>query len=436
MIKRLSRFVLPALVLPLAVGACDILDVENPNNLVQEDLEKVAAANAAVNGAEASVLRAYSRMIGPISTASDEITWIGSRDAWLTLNQGNLTDPANEFVDEHFPFVGEARWMADEATKLVDGHFAELGTNTLQEDLGRANLNSGIVYTFVGEFFDDFVFSDRMEPGVPFGPSGMSAIFDQAITKLGAAISNATAAGDTETANRALSVRMRAYHARAVWQLLNPAGSTPANPLVNDAGANADAEALLAAVSEDWRYEFVYIAGQLTNNFGSWVNEREEMQIGELYGRQQAEPLDPSTIEAFILEDPIDNVVDPRLVFFAEYFTEQTDFGPLIFTSARMAHLILAEAALAAGDSPGFAEHINAVRTLNGMTPFSGQIPELDMLQHERRVNLYLQGTRLNDQYRFGVMSNNWLPNSDAATTPGTLLPITRTEVLSNPNVN
>ena len=89
--------------LALSVGACDLLDVENPNNLVQSDVENIAAANAAVNGAQGTLIRAWSRMIGSYSTTADEFTWIGSRDAWNTLNNGIITDPANEFVDENFP---------------------------------------------------------------------------------------------------------------------------------------------------------------------------------------------------------------------------------------------------------------------------------------------------------------------------------------------
>jgi hypothetical protein len=54
------------------------------------------------------------------------------------------------------------------------------------------------------------------------------------------------------------------------------------------------------------------------------------------------------------------------------------------------------------------------------------------MLQHERRVNLFIQGRRLWDQYRFGVRGQ-WVDGSEALTKPGTLLPITITELQSNP---
>jgi len=95
--------------------------------------------------------------------------------------------------------------------------------------------------------------------------------------------------------------------------------------------------------------------------------------------------------------------------------------------------LIVAEAALASGDMDGFTNHINMIREgLDGLTAYSGQIPAIEMLQHERRVNLFVQYKRLQDMYRFGVQSMNWLSGSPSATTPGLMLPITRIEILAN----
>jgi hypothetical protein len=55
-----------------------------------------------------------------------------------------------------------------------------------------------------------------------------------------------------------------------------------------------------------------------------------------------------------------------------------------------------------------------------------------DLLIHERRVNLFLQGRRLNDMYRFGIQSSMWQASSSAVTNPGTFLPITKVELDAN----
>ena len=54
------------------------------------------------------------------------------------------------------------------------------------------------------------------------------------------------------------------------------------------------------------------------------------------------------------------------------------------------------------------------------------------MLIHERRVNLFMQGRRLNDMYRFGIQSSAWQSTRKAATNPGTFLPITKVELDAN----
>ncbi|MCZ6918506.1 MAG: hypothetical protein O7I93_17155, partial [Gemmatimonadetes bacterium] len=75
-----------------------------------------------------------------------------------------------------------------------------------------------------------------------------------------------------------------------------------------------------------------------------------------------------------------------------------------------------------------------------GMTPWvsggAGMPAAQDLLIHERRVNLFLQGRRLNDMYRFGVQSSMWEASSPAATNPGTFLPITKIELDANCHLN
>jgi len=105
--------------------------------------------------------------------------------------------------------------------------------------------------------------------------------------------------------------------------------------------------------------------------------------------------------------------------------------------SAREMHLILAENELATnGDTPTFRAQINAVRSLDGLPDYTGQVTAMAILEHERQVNLLFQGRRLADHYRFGSKDPLWLSNSTTVSKPGTLFPITITEIRSNPNVS
>ena len=155
------------------------------------------------------------------------------------------------------------------------------------------------------------------------------------------------------------------------------------------------------------------------------------MQIGQPYATY--DPADPPTITSHDLMDPIEGALDTRYKALVDEFLAAGAYSPVILVSERGLRLMLAEAALAGGDMAGFTEHVNMIREgLDGLTGYSGQIPAMDMLQHERRVNLFLQYKRLQDHYRFGVPSTNWLAGSPAMTTPGTMLPITRIEIQAN----
>lgn len=420
--KRYSMSVLPAAGVALLLSGCGLLDVDNPNALVEEDIRTTQAADAAVNGSQALVASGIARIYAPYSAIGDEIDWIGSRDAWNELNQGTPDNPGNEFADGAFPGIAQARWMSKFAVDLIAEHES---TPEMQARGARAALYAGVAYSAIAQMFDDFAFSNRTEPGPLIGPDNMSSVFDQAIDYFTAAMS-----GGGETAMRAQAARAQAYHQKAIWNLLNPAGSAPGNPLINDSNANSDAMAVLGMIEgTDWAYRFQYSGSTVGNSLSWQVTERNELQIGPEYASKD----DEGDLIEHILMDPIEGALDTRYIARVTEFIDADGYAPVTVVGERGMRLIVAEAALASGDMGGFTNHINMIREgLDGLTPYSGQIPASDMLQHERRVNLFLQYKRLQDHYRFGVPSSNWLGGSKALTTPGTMLPITRVEILAN----
>lgn len=419
----------------LALGGCDLLDVDNPNNLVEESIRREAAANAVVNGAQALVADAVSQIWQPYLVASDEFYWIGSRDAWLSLDQGFLSDPANEFVDGAFPSIAQARWMADEAVEILTEHVANTPTDAMKTDLARAHLFAGIIYMIVGEVQEDFAISDKTEDGPPIGPSNMYQMLDQAISHLDQAVTGTT--GDLQT--QALAARARAKHSRAIWDKIRP--SPAGDPLVSSQSAVDDALAVIAAaggVTADWNYNFHYSASTVGNSMAGWINDRKENQVDLSLVTVTA----ANDIDQIALMDPIDDVPDPALEMRIGTFkdgpfnSKGSQYSPMTVASTRLMHLIAAEHALANGDDAGFATHVNHVRAMDDLTPYSGQIPAMDMLQHERRVNLFVMGLRLSDMYRFGIVDPRWEAAGDAIGAPGTRLPITLVEIRANCHLN
>ena len=419
-----------------ALGCGDLLDVNNPNDLVEEDIRKEAAAAAVVNGTLTLVASSVSQSWQPYLVASDEMRWIGSRDAWLSLDLGFVDDPLNEFIDGPFPAMGQARWMSDEAIEILQGHHDNNPSNSIKTDLARAYMYSGIIYMVIGEIQEDYAFSDKTESGPPVGPANMAQVLDGAIDRLSSAISGFNEVGATDMATRARALRARARQSRAIWDAINPSPS--GNGLVSSAEAGADASAVLASVSGDWTHNLTFSSASVANSMASWVNDRKENQIDLSIATVD----DQNDINGIALKDPIDGVDDPAVIKWlnqwkgGDYLDKGGIYPPLTLASSRMMHLILAENALAGGDSNGFAMHINHIRALDGVTPYDGQIPEMEMLQHTRRVNVLLQGLRLADMYRWGLTDPKWQGASAATSAPGTMLPISIIELRANCHLN
>jgi hypothetical protein len=268
----------------------------------------------------------------------------------------------------------------------------------------------------------------------------MSQVLDQAIAYLDKAVSFAQAISNNDLIDRSLAMRARAKHSRAQWDKIKPTPNT-GDPLVNAAGAVADATAALARVADDWRYQMEFSSSTLSNYMASEINSRGEQQF-DTTSVVSVNSSAPKTILGVKLMDPIDDIPDPRIVSFLEEWKGGTNIGvagpvysPLTLVSGRHLRLILAEDALVKGNMTDFATQINAVRSLDGLTDWSGQIPAIDILKHERRTALFVTGVRLLDMYRFGIVDPLWHAGSDVVGRPGTLLPITCIEANSNPEI-
>ena len=62
-------------------------------------------------------------------------------------------DPFNEFADAAFPEMNEARWTTANAVKLLKAFNADKTSD--KNDLARALLYEAIIFTAIGEMFDD-----------------------------------------------------------------------------------------------------------------------------------------------------------------------------------------------------------------------------------------------------------------------------------------
>ena len=427
--------------LGVTLGACSIFDtdVKNPTAVEESALGDPASAAILANGLGASVTRALTSVYGPYSVASDELTWVGSREHWGQLDAGDISDPQNEYTNAAYPFTSEMRWLSDYTIARLEG-FDAANRLRSRDDLGRTYVYAAIAYITIGDMYDDYVLtSDRTVIAAPIGEANMTVAYDSAIGYLDRGLVIAQATSNTELRGQILALRARAKFSRALWQKLKPARTTPANPLVDDAGANADATAALAVLSGDYRFRLTpTTANTGTNNIGSEMNTRQEIRAGGDYVnpdplRNNLTPI--AGLPGIKLTDPISGAPDPVIARAINDCCRVSSTTQIPFTiiSAREMHLILAEAALAQGNLTEVQTRINIVRALDALPAWDGVTPApLAMLMHERRVNLFLQGRRLHDLYRFGVDADRWLPTSVAAR-KACFFPVATIERQSNP---
>jgi hypothetical protein len=426
------RLAVGAGVLVVAAACQNLLDVKNPNNVPESALDNPAAAGPEANGLLASTVRMLSAITVVYADATDEMEWIGSRDAWGELDQGAIANFANEFSDGAFPSVGEARYLADKTVERLEG-FNTAGTLGSKADLMRAYVYAAVVYATIADMYDDYAFSNKTEPGKPIGRAAMSTLYDKAVTFLDKALPLATATADQYNIR---AYRARVKHGKGVWQKITPKGSTaPSNPLVNDAGAVADANAAIALGTATSEFGLANSIGSAAGiNVWFEVNGRNESSPGAAY---VVDPRHTTNKYVVALKDPITNAADPylqaRLNAFKAFGTQA---GTFWLTNTRELRLILAEAALAGGNTAEFTNQINIIRAMDGKTPFAGQIGNTAMLAYERKAQLWLMRRRLMDMYRFGEKDPKWTANANYESSfnvVGLLFPIAKIERLGNP---
>lgn len=412
----------------LLVGAAacgKILDVNNPNNVEESALSNPQAATAEASGVLAALARTLSGVTVPYAVATDELDWIGSRDAWFDIETGGLGNYLNEFIDAAFPNVGETRYLADETIKRLEG-FNTAGTLTDKLDLARAYLYAAVTYTTIADMYDDFAFSNKRTPAAPIGRANMGTLYDKAVEYLNKAQLLAAGGKDNALKFNILAYRARVQHAKGVWAKITPKGTTQANPLVSVAGANSDAAAAIASGSPDQKFTLISnLEATAGTNIWFEVNGRNEHRVGVVYSN---------------LVDPVTGAKDVTTqALLAQFKAFGVLSGVFTETSVRELRLILAEAALAAGNSDEFRSQLNAARALDAKPAFTGQVTDLAMLQYERQAQLWLMNRRLSDMYRFGLKDAKWAPNPNfesSFSVPGLLFPIPNVERLGNPCVN
>ena len=444
--------------LAAALGACNAFetDVKNPNAITEDALGGSSIAANLANGLGASLTRAQSAVLGPNGVVSDELTWVGSREAYRQLDEGAVTDPRNEYTNENgFPFVAEARWYADFVTEdRMPPLLAGVDSQRVKPEAARALLYSAMVHTIIGEMYDDFVVTRvRASQTASLGVARFDTVFQIAIDRATRGLAIAQNLGNAPLQRDLTAIRARARHSRAIKASLRVAraaaaagspAAAPAQPLINDAATTADAQAAIGLMTAGYRFRLTPQTPTLPGiNVGFEMNTRLETRAGAAYINPNAAGTRPLDGLPGIRLTDIGNPVATPDAALARAIDEccRAAVGqlmPMVMLSEVEMQLIVAEAALAAANTPAFEAAINNVRARSSKPAITvaglpGGVTARDLLVHERRVNLFLQNRRLMDHYRFGIPADRWV-NQNIAIRRHCFFPISFGEKLSNPN--
>ena len=292
-----------------------------------------------------------------------------------------------------------------------------------KQDLVFAHVTAAMVRVYVADMFDDFVYSDKTEAGNPIGAANMSKMYDEAATLL----SGADAIADATWKIRIKAMQARVAHAKAVWGTVNPYSA--GNNYVNAGTAEAQAALTLMSGTTDYKWKMNFSSGTVSNNMSWQINGRLEMDLLD-------SPAHPDKGGDHNKTDPVTGAADTRVLAEAAIFGSGvgggTDYAPITIVSAREMHLIIAEGKMAGGDAAGVIAELNKIRALDGLAAYTTQDAGA-ALKHERYANLFIQGRRLPDMYRWALKSIIW--DSVEQSAAGSFFPIPIRECRANANV-
>lgn len=386
-------------VFSLSMVACDsFFDVDNPTNLIAEDLDDENLAEALGNSAETAVAGWFAEIAIWNSTMSDEAFLSGSGTFRIQVEEG-ITEGYNQLTDDAYNGMAAARWIADNVTERSVALSGNPGSDIR---VARGHFWGGFARMMLADHYRDVVY----DGGPPITP--VQAIQD-AIEKFNQAASIAQAAGETDFAAAATGAIARAYRS-LYWEDFHHGAGGGGN---FQQAAAAAAQAL--ALSDNFREDVNYQQPGSSNGFWGMFNS-------SVYTR-----MDPMWAD---LEDPASGARDPRIqhseqqgfslrenwpVYLQHKYADRSADMPA--SRADEARLIIAEYEAMFGDLAVAVSMINEVRSDVGLADFSStdQAEVITQLKYERRAELWLENRRWQDMRYYEEISDRWNDASKAA---------------------
>jgi hypothetical protein len=420
---RMTRFKLltGALVAVVGVAACDdLLTVQDPQRYTDADLN--SALEAVANGVEGAVHEVIDTWVVYQSLLSDTYQHTGTWSGYDETDHGRF-QYGTSAMDGTMNSLLRARWFAGSAEERLNEQLDNPGSSPL---MAQVHLGDAMADLYIGQAYCE-------APAVPGGAAvSDTEILQQAVTKFTKAMSTAQAAGSDQYYNAALAGRARA-------KLL----------LGDYAGAAADASGVPDGFSYDAKFNnassnWVVLVTTATYNKAAglrakWWDRVDDDAGGPTFMHDHYYPAEYDERIPVHFENGVatDNITPHYSQW--KYTNEPADI-PMVHSDEM--RLIEAEYAMRQGDLAGFIGIINTLRGAVGLTA----IPEpadaaaaQSILLMERFAELYMEGQRATDLYRFGLNKQVFEAINDPETPASgrpVKFPMSDTEALNNPEID
>lgn len=403
----------------LALGACDILTVSDPQRYTADDLD--SALPAVANGVEGAVHELMDNWVVYQALLADVYQHTGTWSGYDDTDHGRMDYTRNTLSSTQSGWL-RAQWFAvdaEERFKRVLGD-AEAGSSPLT---AQVQMSGGIADMLNGMTFCESVAE----------PTGNAVtdmqMLQQAESKLTRAIATAQSAGRPNYALASTAARAQTRMMLGDW-----------------AGAVADASAIPAGFS----YDAIFNAESI-----NWIVLVTTKNFNEAAGLlHKWWPLITKSDEPGHMADPLSGMPDMRLpVYFdGEVATDNetphysqwkyntdTDDIPMLHSDGMQ--LIIAEAMARSGDFAGATGILNQLRAAVGLPGHEVPTDPVKMgeiVLWERFAEHFMEGHRMIDLHRNGLVRDVFEALNDPerlGVGRPTKFPLTSAEAIYNPNI-
>ncbi len=366
------------------IVACgDILTVENPQDILDEDLDSPAAISALSAGVAGDFAFAYGRNLLMTGILSDEIKHTGSQSGLRLPDEGDGGSTINTWTNGAYNAVAVSSWTGEDLVRRIRLIAEDAESNP---HLARGKIFAGFSILILADNYCEV----KIDGGPRLTPH---QAYEEAAARFTDALTVATAANSQALRHQAIAGR-----ARARLQMQDYQGAR------EDARQIPTGFVFHALYSSNSAREENHLANQMTSAI------RREAGVHPRYYQHPVLGADPRI--PFVDRGPAYIGTDGSTQF-VEQLKFQSTADDIEVASWQEARLIEAEAEIQLGDLPAAIRLIDEVRAAAGLPSYQGPATAEEVtkqLFYERAAELFLEGQRLLDLRR---TNDPWLQNRD-----------------------